>query len=168
MKPSRSRCSSSRVGVVANGKRRGRKPRAPALDIRALTSIVEDELLALWEELQPPSLSLWAAEDLETFLQSHRQQLKMCARIERLLDRLDSCALWTPYQIKWRSWCYVCEGLDEFELESLDAYKFASNMLKGTPAEAEWQMMKKRYDKMQQILPESERRPPKRTRRRQA
>jgi hypothetical protein len=69
-------------------------------------------------------------------------------------------------KIKWWSWYHVCEGLDEFDLEITDAYRFASKMLVDTHAEASWQMMKTRFDEMQRTLPEGERRPRKRHRRR--
>jgi hypothetical protein len=144
----------------------GRKGRPPVLDaVRAQNRVMNDELMKQWRELRPPSL-FSTDMDLETFRQTYRRQIGQCDRIERLLDEVDRLEPWTPDEIKWCSWYYVCEGLDEFDLEIADAYRFASHMLVDTDAEASWQMMKTRFDEMQRTLPEGERRPRKRRRRR--
>jgi hypothetical protein len=106
------------------------------------------------------------AQRLTDALVRHLPLPEQCDRIERVLDEVDRHEPWTPDEIKWWSWYHVCEGLDEFDLEITDAYRFASSMLVGTDAEASWQMMKTRFDEMQRTLPEGERRPRKRRRRR--
>ena len=144
----------------------GRKRRPPVLDaVRAQKRLLDDEQMTRWRELRPPS-PFSTDMDLETFLQTYGRQIEQRDRIERVLDEVDRREPWTPDEIKWWSWYYVCEGLDEFDLEITDAYRFASNMLVGTDAEASWQMMKTRFDEMQRTLPEGERRPRKRHRRR--
>jgi hypothetical protein len=144
----------------------GRKGRPPVLDaVRAQNRVMNDELMKQWRELRPPSL-FSTDMDLETFRQTYRRQIEQRDRIERVLDEVDRLEPWTPDEIKWWSWYHVCEGLDEFDLEIADAYRFASEMLVGTDAEAGWQMMKTRFDEMQRTLPEDERRPRKRRRRR--
>jgi hypothetical protein len=144
----------------------GRKRRPPVLDaVRAQNRVMNDELMTQWRELCPPS-PFSTDMDLETFLQTYRRQIEQRDRIERVLDEVDRHEPWTPDEIKWLSWYHVCEGLDEFDLEIADAYRFASNMLAGTNAEASWQMMKTRFDEMQRTLPVDERRPRSRRRRR--
>jgi hypothetical protein len=66
--------------------------------------------------------------------------------------------LWTRRQILLMSWSYVCEGVKRYGWGG-SAYKYAANMLKGSPAEAGPEMMKKRYIKMQGKLPPAQRRP---------
>jgi hypothetical protein len=56
-------------------------------------------------------------------------------------------------------WAYVREGLDQRGKRWDSAYEYAADVLKGSPAEAGPDMMKKSYDEMQEKLPPALRRP---------
>ena len=67
---------------------------------------------------------------------------------------------WTPRQIQRVRWYYVSQALGRGERREDDsAYEYASEVLKGSPAEGKSGAMKNGYDEMQKILPVAQQRP---------
>lgn len=126
--------------------------------VEAVRAPTEDELWDLYKQLCE-----W---QLQQTLSSSARGLprELLFGLQQLIDWQIVQQPWSRRQILLMSWSYVCEGLKRYGWDGR-AYKYAANMLKGSPAEAGPEMMKKRYIKIQGKLPPGQRRP--RTYRRQ-
>jgi hypothetical protein len=83
----------------------------------------------------------------------------------QLWEKLDKYVQWQmlPF-LKWTQeqkdrvrWEYVCKGIARYGWDG--AFEYASNVLRGTQAEAGPDMMKRSYQKIQKRLPPEKRRP---------
>jgi hypothetical protein len=147
----------------------GRKPRGSTPeDVFALTGLTRDELSALAEELKEVHF-----DPFPMFLEGHGMTLEalkkylienhfhfyvpahLFEKLKQLIETLQRP--WTRAEIKRERWHTVRRCLDLGA--RYEAYKVASLVLKGTPAEASPHMMKKDYDDLQRTLPQEERRP---------
>lgn len=129
---------------MAAGRRRGRKPRASAIDTRSLTGLTYDELRALLSELE------------ETTKQLPRP---LFLRLRRLIAQLITRQYhpWSREYIKRLRWSFVAQGRRIGPEWGWDELRYACEVLKGTPAEAEHWQMKKDYDAVQRCLPDEAR-----------
>ena len=95
-----------------------------------------------WREAHPEAMSTQLFDKLVKFIQWH------------MLPFLK----WTQDQKDRVRWEYVCKGLAH-GLGWDGAFEYASNVLRGTQAEAGQDMMKRSYQKIQKRLPPEKRRP---------
>jgi hypothetical protein len=120
------------VAVVAAGKRRGRKPRALATDIRALTGLTYNELRALLSELDADATQL--------------PRSPLVLRLRRLIIQLITRQyVWSPEYIEHLRWYFVYQGRLLGPEWGWDELRFACEVLKGTQAEADREQMSKAY-----------------------
>jgi hypothetical protein len=123
--------------------KRGRKPRAPAIDIHSLTGLTHDELVALVEKLD------WLPLDGGQF----RAPLSLVNDLKKLAVKLEGASRrpWTPTEIKQRRHDLVRLFLDfapgRFTYE--EACKWASVSCEGTPAAAGSRMMGRDYEEIE-------------------
>ena len=82
---------------------------------------------------------------------------ELFVKLRQLIEWLILQPPWTYSRIQLARWSFVCEGLDIGEGWD-GAFEYASEALKGSPAEAGPDMMKKSYDYMQARLPPAQRR----------
>jgi len=80
-------------------------------------------------------------------------------RIRRLIEWELVRRPWSRRQIQQMRWFAVREGRDRPRLSWDEAYEYASQYLRGTPAQAGRDMMKKDYQAFQKRLPPERRRP---------
>jgi hypothetical protein len=118
------------VAVVAAGKRRGRKPRAPATDIHALTGLTYNELRALLCELDADAAQL--------------PRPPLVLRLRRLIIQLIvQQYVWSPKYIEHLRWFFVYQGRLLGPELGWGELCFACEVLKGTQAEADTEQMSK-------------------------
>jgi hypothetical protein len=115
-------------------KRRGRKRRTAPIDIRAVTGLTYEELHVLQCDLNdaretcPPPL------------------FGRLERLVRQLVRQKHQYLWDQAFIQYLRWDYVCKGRAIGGPLGWCEFQFAADVLRGTPAEADWKQMKRDYE----------------------
>lgn len=137
------------------GAKRGRKPRAPTVDVRALTGLTHAELAALGKELK----ALRRADD---FPPSVCVPVFTFDKLKQIVDGLQR--QWTPTRIKRVRWWQVRDLLEHSDHcpgwpPSYEAAcEVASALLEGTPAAAGPRMMRHAYQTSEKALPPEQRR----------